>query len=283
MKYLLICLILAVSSICVYSAEEIDSVFVYDTFTVTDSLVHEESRTVIEPVQTEHLSLGQAIQLHLNSDYKFNANQLIVPGALLVVGITGVYAFPGVRHEFRNSFKGSKAFVADDYLQFLTAAAYLGIGFIPKMPQRGDFRDKLMAGITAYAVMGVVSNVMKYSFKAQRPGNNKRKTSFPSGHSAMAFTGAELMRIEYGNLAGLAGYAVACTVGMLRVYNDWHWINDILGGAAVGILSARIGYWLLPWERKLFGLDKKSSKFKGDVSIMPMVGESNGLACSLVF
>ena len=49
--------------------------------------------------------------------------------------------------------------------------------------------------------------------------------SFPSGHTANAFCGAELMRIEYGNWVGLAGYAVAVTTGVMRMYNERHWWN----------------------------------------------------------
>lgn len=96
------------------------------------------------------------------------------------------------------------------------------------------------------------------------------------------FTGAELMRIEYGNGIGLASYAVAVTVGALRIYNDRHWITDVFGGAAIGILSARIGYWLLPFERKLFGLDKKKTSVQ-DVAILPMIGNTTGVSLSLQF
>lgn len=43
--------------------------------------------------------------------------------------------------------------------------------------------------------------------------------------------------------------------------------NVALGwtGAGIGILSARIGYWLLPWERKLFGWDRASAS----VAVIP--------------
>lgn len=32
--------------------------------------------------------------------------------------------------------------------------------------------------------------------------------------------------------------------------NNRHWLNDVIAGAGAGILSARIGIWMLPvWER----------------------------------
>ena len=71
--------------------------------------------------------------------------------------------------------------------------------------------------------------------------------------------GAELVRSEYGNWAGLGAYAVAATVGVLRMYNNRHWINDVLGGAACGFASVRLGLLLLPLEKKLFGWDRQKA------------------------
>lgn len=215
--------------------------------------------------------------------YSFKPNQLIAPGVMLAAGIAGVYTFKGFKDSVRHAFNGKPCghgTTVDNYIQYLPAAVYLPLGFIPGVKHRSDFRERLMAGVTAYAVMAIVNNAMKYSFREPRP-DNSRRNSFPSGHSATAFTGAELMRIEYGNWVGLAGYAVAATVGALRIYNDRHWINDVVGGAAVGILSARIGYWLVPFERKLFGLDKKKKQTGTDMSLA-IVPAPGGIAMSIV-
>lgn len=219
-----------------------------------------------------------------HTQYIFKPTQLILPGTLLASGIVGTYTLDNFKNTVRNHLSGYKKghkIRIDDYIQYSTAIGYVGLGFIPGVKTRGDFRQRLMAGITAYAVMAVTVNAMKYTFKHPRPGNGTRN-SFPSGHSATVFTGAELMRIEYGNYVGMAGYAVALTVGALRIYNDRHWITDVLGGAGIGILSARIGYWLLPFERKLFKLDKNNDKDKA-IAILPMIGETNGMAFSMQF
>ncbi len=235
-----------------------------------------------------------------NNEYSFKPTQLIVPGALLAAGITGVYTWDNFKNTVRDNFSGYKkghTFKADDYLQYTTAAGYLGLGFIPGIKSRSDFKQRLMAGVTAYAVMTIAVNAMKYSFKHPRPGSGTRN-SFPSGHSATVFAGAELMRIEYGNYIGIAGYAVAVTVGALRIYNDRHWITDVFGGAAIGILSARIAYWLLPLEQKLFKLNKPQSPNNTQdsnnphdptkspdktLALLPMIGQTNGLSLSLQF
>ena len=104
--------------------------------------------------------------------------------------------------------------------------------------------------------MMMLGYATKYVVNEQRPDLSDRH-SFPSGHVALAFTGAELMRMEYGTAYGIAGYAVAASVAFLRLYNNKHWFNNVIMGAGIGILSARIGQWLLPFERKLLKINTK--------------------------
>ena len=50
-----------------------------------------------------------------------------------------------------------------------------------------------------------------------------------------------------------AGFAIAAFTGFMRLYNDRHWTGDVLAGAAVGIISADISFWLNNLiERKLW-------------------------------
>lgn len=208
-----------------------------------------------------------------NPTYRFSYKQLITPGTMLAVGIAGNYMFNGFRNGVQGTLTGSHANTCkvDEYIQFLPAAAYLTVGFIPGLEHRYGFKERLLGGVSAFVVATALTEGLKTAFHRQRP-DGSGNDSFPSGHTARAFTGAELMRIEYGNLVGLAGYTCAIATGILRIHNNRHWWSDVLGGAAIGIISARIAYWLLPWERRLFGLDKKhSSTPKSEVSSLPTV------------
>ena len=44
----------------------------------------------------------------------------------------------------------------------------------------------------------------------------------------------------------LCGYAVAAATGYLRIYNDRHYINDVVAGACIGVISTKLAYWLYP-------------------------------------
>lgn len=52
---------------------------------------------------------------------------------------------------------------------------------------------------------------------------------------------------EYGERSvwySIGAYSLAATTGLMRIFNDKHWLGDVLAGAGIGILSTEIGYWL---------------------------------------
>lgn len=186
---------------------------------------------------------------------KFRPAQMIVPATLIAIGAFGVSNgwFCSVKQDVREGFydiRGDCRLKVDDYLQYLPVAAGLGLGFTG-IRTRHSFRERVAITATSYAAMGLMVNVTKWSVREKRPGSDARN-SFPSGHTATAFMGAEIVRTEYGNACGIGAYVLATSIAVLRLYNDRHWLNDVLAGAGIGILSARIAYWLLPYERKLF-------------------------------
>jgi hypothetical protein len=138
----------------------------------------------------------------------------------------------------------------DNYLQFSPAAAVIGLN-IAGIRGEHDFTDELCI----YAVSSVITAATVWSVKSmaheQRPDHSSFN-SFPSGHTATAFASAEWLREEYPHSpwAAAAGYAAAATTGALRVYNNRHWVSDVIAGAAFGFLSTRIAYALNPWMER---------------------------------
>lgn len=185
---------------------------------------------------------------------RFNPQQLILPGTLMVSGLIGAFDYDNnlnrsVNEAMTKLSNGHQCKV-DDYLRFVPSAAHLIMGSIG-VKSKHNFKERFLISATAHAAMLVMGYGTKFVINEQRP-DLSNKHSFPSGHVALAFTGAELLRTEYGNTYGIAGYALATSVALLRLYNNRHWLNDVLMGAGIGILSARIGCWMLPLERKLF-------------------------------
>ena len=205
-----------------------------------------------------------------SSSAKFDAKQLILPGALMVSGFLGaIDSDNNLNRSVRDAMTGlsnNKHFKADDYLRFLPSASHLLLGTFG-VKSKHDFKERFLISATAHASMFILGYGLKYTIHEQRPDLSNNR-SFPSGHVALAFTGAELLRSEYGTAYGIAGYAVAAGVAFLRLYNNKHWFNDVLMGAGIGIISARIGNWLIPFERKLFKTNEKKQS-SSSIALIP--------------
>ena len=224
---------------------------------------------------------------HEKSDYTttFRPKQLIAPAALFTVGALGIGENAPLNkldlkvREKALQIRGNCPMHFDDYLQYLPTAMYLGLSALPTKSKH-TFPEKVCVAAVTFIAETALVNGLKYTIREQRP-NFAEHNSFPSGHTTTAFAGAELVRTEYGWAYGIPAYVIATGVGFMRLYNDRHWITDTIGGAAVGILSARIGYWMLPLSRKLFNLKSSSA-----VALAPVYYsefKAAGASCAICF
>lgn len=135
----------------------------------------------------------------------------------------------------------------DDYLQYAPIVASYGL-YACGLKGENGLLDRTIIAAMSYTIFVALNTGMKFAFGEKRPDSNAHN-SFPSGHTGTVVTGAEFLRREYWSTSpwiGVAGYAVALTTAYLRIHNDRHWINDVVGGAAVGYFSTTLAYWLYP-------------------------------------
>lgn len=199
------------------------------------------------------LSAGVNDSLAVEPDFK--AGELVMPLTLVGAGTLGfVEPLRKARFEVRDyldEWRGDHRVTVDDYLQYVPLGAVYGLSLLGADAKHG-YVDRTLELATSYVALGLMVNAIKYTVREPRPDGSARN-SFPSGHTATTFMGAELVRIEYGDDSpwySVGAYTIAAAVGVLRVYNERHWFTDVFAGAGIGILSARIGYWMLPYTRK---------------------------------
>jgi membrane-associated phospholipid phosphatase len=146
-------------------------------------------------------------------------------------------------------------FHLDNYLQYGPGLAVYGLNAMG-IHGRHNFRDRTIIFLVANGIMGVAVLSLKKAINAPRP-DGSGNDGFPSGHTALAFTGAEFMGQEFRDVSpwyGVAGYAMATGTGFLRVYNDKHWFSEVVTGAGIGILAAKVTYWLFPLIQRKLGI-----------------------------
>lgn len=196
---------------------------------------------------------------------KFTYKALIIPSLLVSYGIVGMESDQlkswniDIQQEVTEDI--DEKITIDDFSQWAPAAsafALEGLGIKAKH----SFKDRSTIFLTSFVIMNATVFGLKSLTKIERPDGSSQN-SFPSGHTANAFAGAEFLWQEYKDKSpwyGIAGYAIATGTGIFRIYNNRHWLTDVAAGAGIGILSTKIAYWINPYvNSKIFGKEKSAS------------------------
>lgn len=221
----------------------------------------------------------------------FRASQLIAPAVLGSAGAAvHFFGHRGVeipaRDYVQNTLRGDSPFLdIGSYTQYVPVAAHLGLG-LAGVPARHAFVDRCIEASISYVFCLGAGFLLKKAVAAERPGGGEFN-SFPSGHAIKAFTGAELLRMDYGWAWGGGGYALAAFTGAERLWGDRHWLGDVLAGAGLGILSAHVGEWLLQPFKSLFGIpDLQWDGFGGrkvQLAVHPGADPVSGLSTAGIY
>ncbi len=125
--------------------------------------------------------------------------------------------------------------------------------------------------LVSFLRMETTAYALKYAINAQRPNGGGQ--SFPSGHTASSFMGAEFIRKEYGNAWGLPAYTAASWVGYTRVELHKHYWRDVIAGAVLGVAS---NYDFDAIETPLGVLSLSPTGFMGDPVSVAEYGDPLG-------
>lgn len=84
--------------------------------------------------------------------------------------------------------------------------------------------------------------------------------SFPSGHTASAFTCATAMAAN-NKKGGAVMYVFAVLMGISRIYLHDHYPTDVIGGAVLGIIYGIIGFFVgkAVYEKVMSAIEKKKA------------------------
>ncbi|MFV0291136.1 MAG: phosphatase PAP2 family protein [Mangrovibacterium sp.] len=237
--------------------------------------------------QTNEITRSKNNRIKTN-DYMFSYKQFIVPASLMLYGTIEATMAPknrllnyAIGHEVI-THKPEK-FQIDDITQYVPSASVYALNLI-KIKGKHNFKARTIILSMATLFTAASVNVIKYTARVERPDKSSRN-SFPSGHTAVAFMGAEFLWHEYKDVSiwyGIAGYTIATGTGLFRIYNNKHWVGDVAFGAGVGILSTKLAYWLYPTvEKKIFNGDQKKNK-RQNIAFFPYYnGKQGGLFLSM--
>lgn len=169
-----------------------------------------------------------------------------------------------LRNQVGNDFHSS----IDDYLQYVPIAEmYIadGIGIEAK----NHWFDQTKNLVISNVVTGIIVHSIKRGMNKTRPNNSPY--SFPSGHTATAFTGATVLYQEFKTsspVLAYSGFGFAAATGSFRMINNVHWLSDVLAGAGISIMVTNLVYHIEPLKN--FNPFKESK----DISMFPYFNEN---------
>ena len=165
----------------------------------------------------------------------------------------------------------------ETWMQFTPAVFHLGAAELG-LKCESSFAERAVTATLAYGTEAIICYTLKTLIREERP-DGSRYNSFPSAHTAAAFTGAELVRSDYGNGPGSAFYAGGIYVAAMRVQHQRHWWWDTVAGASIGVASVYIARALEEpvWELlESWGLKRGGES----LSLAPTHDPASGAICA---
>ena len=192
---------------------------------------------------------------------------------------------PDEPHKARHDFlKVGKYFGDGGY-----AAGYLSLLYLAGMAREDDeLKSTVLLAGESFLITGFFTEILKHMVGRGRPNNVEdsddfdgpnfsfnKSLSFPSGHTATAFTIATVFARQYQRHFWVPPllYSLATMTAVSRINDNVHWASDVLFGAAVGYFTSSALY-----KMHLTGKP-------GQLGVRPLVGPSSakGLAVDYRF
>jgi membrane-associated phospholipid phosphatase len=124
----------------------------------------------------------------------------------------------------------------DTWKDISDVGAYGLMGTALLLPTARKDWDGLQQAAFSIGSAEVITLVGKSLIDEERPDNSD-DDSFPSGHTASAFSSATTLHRRYGWKTGFPAYAVATLTGVARERARKHHWYDVVAGAAIGGLT----------------------------------------------
>ncbi|MFT7334720.1 MAG: membrane-associated phospholipid phosphatase [Porticoccaceae bacterium] len=211
----------------------------------------------------------------LPSNKKLSYKRLIIPTALATAGsfLLNSELNRNLQEKSQTFFGANFQSGADDVFPLIPIVQiYTGryLGFQPKNNVLHQSIDIATANTLTMAII----TATKHLVKEERPDQSDN-LSFPSGHTAIAFTNAALLFREYKESSfwyASSGFLFATATGIFRVANNRHYSSDVLTGAGIGLASGILVSYYNPFQSLRFSKNSQTTAF-----IYPQISDQIGI------
>jgi hypothetical protein len=193
----------------------------------------------------------------------------IVPASLIGVGliVNNSNFEKNLQSDLREKVGDDYQFPIDDYILFVPVVQMYAADVFG-MKAKNHWFDQTKYLVISNVLSTGITKLLKSTITKTRPDGTSN--SFPSSHTAIAFTNAAVLQNEFQDTSlvfAYSGYAFAATTGVFRMLNNRHYLSDVLVGAGIGILVTQLVYHFEPLKK--FNPFKKTKS----ISLFPQFKE----------
>lgn len=190
-------------------------------------------------------------KLIVRSPLRWKQNDWIKFG-VFVSGTAGLtFTDQAVKDYFQSHKNKTLSFVSDQILEGFEAKHSLmvisGILSYGLLTRNERAKSTSLLAVESFVLATLVTRATKTLAGRERPDNWEgfgpyafhgplNGMSFPSGHTTASFAVASVIATQYRDSKWIpvTVYSVATLAGLSRIYDNKHWLTDVVAGAAVG-------------------------------------------------
>lgn len=190
---------------------------------------------------------GQADSVRVRPEF---FKKSILPVSLIISGvlISNSNFEKSFQKDVRNAVGNDFELKIDDYTRYAPIVQLYGADLFG-IKAKNHWFDQTKNLTLAIIITDFITFRLKKGIYKTRPSGSPDGESFPSGHASFAFTNATVFYEEFKDTSPVlaySGYGFATTTAAFRILNNAHWISDVLVGAGIGILVAKVIYLFDP-------------------------------------
>ena len=187
------------------------------------------------------------------SPVKWDSKDWTKLGAFVVAECGLSFADQPVKDFFQSHKNNSESYVSRNILEhfgaehsFIVMSGILTYGMLAKDKK---YVSTALLALESFALASLVTRIPKTLVGRERPDNWQgygpyaikgpfKGNSFPSGHTTASFAVASVIATQFRDSKWIpvTAYTVAGLAGLSRIYDNKHWLTDVVAGATVGTL-----------------------------------------------
>jgi len=168
-----------------------------------------------------------------------------------------LFADQSVKNYFQSHRSNTESYISRNILEhfgaehsFIVISGILSYGILAKEKK---YVSTALLALESFALASLVTRIPKTLVGRDRPDNWEGNgpftfkgpfhgNSFPSGHTTASFAVASVIATQFrdNKWVPIAAYSVAGLAGISRIYDNKHWLTDVVAGATIGTLVGNL-------------------------------------------